>query len=80
MEENIKDSEKSNKQMIEKTGVVTELLPNTTFKVKLEDGNEILAHLSGRMRLHFIRVSQGDQVIVEMSSYDNKKGRITKRV
>ena len=70
---------KSKRQVEEKTGIITELLPNTTFRVKLNDDGEILAHLSGRMRLHFIRVTQGDSVIVEMSPYDNTKGRIIKR-
>lgn len=71
---------KSSKQVIQKEGVVKELLPNATFKVTLDDGTEILAHLSGRMRLNFIRVLQGDKVIVEMSPYDATKGRITKRM
>lgn len=71
---------KSSKQVIQKEGLVTELLPNATFRVTLDDGNEILAHLSGRMRLNFIRVLQGDRVIVEMSPYDGTKGRITKRM
>lgn len=67
-------------QKVEKNGIVKELLPNTTFRVTLETGEEILAHLSGRMRLHFIRVLQGDRVIVEISPYDTTKGRIIKRI
>lgn len=60
-------------------GVVTESLPDATFKVRLSDGHEILAHLSGRMRMHFIRVLIGDKVKVELSPYDKTKGRITYR-
>jgi translation initiation factor IF-1 len=56
-----------------------EILPNTTFKVKLENGHEILAHISGKMRLHYIRILQGDKVSVELSPYDLTKGRITYR-
>ena len=59
-------------------GVVTEALPNTVFKVKLDDGREILAHLSGKMRLNFIRVLVGDRVEVEISP-DESRGRITRR-
>lgn len=71
--------DKLDKKNIEKTGVVIEMLPNATFKVRLEEGDEILAHLSGRMRLNFIRVMQGDKVVVEVSPYDTTKGRITRR-
>lgn len=71
--------DKSSKQVTEEQGTVTELLPNATFKVKLDNGNEILAHLSGRMRLNFIRVLRGDRVVVEISHYDTSKGRIIKR-
>lgn len=60
-------------------GVIMEILPNTTFKVKLENGHEILAHISGKMRLHYIRILQGDKVSVELSPYDLTKGRITYR-
>ncbi len=60
-------------------GVVTETLPNATFKVKLENEHEILAHISGKMRMHFIRILVGDKVSVELSPYDLKKGRITYR-
>lgn len=61
------------------TGFVTEALPNTTFKVKLEDGASILAHLSGKMRLNFIRVLVGDRVEVELST-DKTRGRIIRRL
>jgi len=60
-------------------GVILEILPNTTFKVKLENGHEILAHISGKMRMHYIRILQGDKVSVELSPYDLTKGRITYR-
>ncbi|HEY5533763.1 MAG TPA: translation initiation factor IF-1 [Ignavibacteria bacterium] len=60
-------------------GIITEILPNTTFKVKLENGHEVLAHISGKMRMNFIRILQGDKVTVELSPYDLTKGRITYR-
>ncbi len=60
-------------------GVVVELLPNTMFRVELPNKHRILAHISGKMRLHFIRLMPGDRVIVEMSPYDLSKGRITFR-
>jgi translation initiation factor IF-1 len=58
---------------------VKELLPNTMFRVVLENGHEVLAHISGKMRLHFIRILPGDRVTLEMSPYDLTKGRITYR-
>jgi translation initiation factor IF-1 len=71
---------KDNKDLSEKKeGLVIEALPATNFKVKLDSGEEILAHLSGKMRLHFIRVLPGDKVLVELSPYDKTKGRITRR-
>ena len=60
-------------------GVVKEALPNTMFKVELENGHEIFAHISGKMRQRYIRILPGDQVIVEMSPYDFDKGRIVWR-
>ena len=60
-------------------GTVKELLPNTMFRVDLENGHEVLAHISGKMRLHFIRILPGDRVTLEMSPYDLTKGRITYR-
>jgi translation initiation factor IF-1 len=60
-------------------GKVVELLPNTMFRVELPNGHRILAHISGKMRLHFIRLLPGDKVTVEMSPYDLSKGRITFR-
>ncbi len=65
--------------MTEVNGVVSEALPNTQFRVTLEDGREILAHLAGKMRLYRIRVMPGDKVKLEMSPYDTDKGRITYR-
>jgi translation initiation factor IF-1 len=58
---------------------VTEALPNAMFKVKLENGHQILAHVSGKMRMHFIRILPGDTVTVEMSPYDLNRGRIVLR-
>jgi len=60
-------------------GVITEILPNTSFKVRLENGHEVLAHISGKMRMNYIRILQGDKVTVEFSPYDLTKGRITYR-
>ncbi|MDP2930161.1 MAG: translation initiation factor IF-1 [bacterium] len=66
-------------QRIKKNGVVIEALPSATFKVKLEDESEIIAHLSGRLRINRIRILVGDKVKVEMSPYDNKRGRVIYR-
>jgi len=66
-------------EKIKVRGVVTEALPDTTFRVKLDDGREILAYLAGKMRLHYIRVIPGDRVLVELSSYDQTRGRIIYR-
>jgi translation initiation factor IF-1 len=60
-------------------GTIIETLPNATFKVRLESGHEILAHISGKMRMNFIKILQGDRVTVELSPYDLTKGRITYR-
>jgi len=60
-------------------GVVEEALPSTTFRVKLDDGREVLAHLSGKLRLNFIRILAGDRVVVELSPYDESRGRIVYR-
>jgi len=60
-------------------GTVTESLPNATFRVELENGHKILAHISGKMRMHFIRILPGDKVTLEMSPYDLSKGRIIYR-
>ena len=66
-------------ELIEFSGIVTELLPNATFRVQLENGHMVLAHTSGRMRKNRIRVLAGDKVTVEMTPYDLQKGRITYR-
>lgn len=66
-------------ELIEIRGVVTELLPNAMFRVKLENDHEILGHTAGRMRKNRIRVLAGDEVLVEMTHYDLSKGRITYR-
>jgi len=60
-------------------GTITESLPNATFRVELENGHKILAYISGKMRMHFIKILPGDKVTVEMSPYDLSKGRITYR-
>ena len=65
---------------IEFEGTVAETLPNTMFRVKLENGHEIIAHISGRMRKNYIRILTGDKVKVEMTPYDLTKGRITYRM
>ena len=67
------------KECIKVEGVVKELLPNTQFVVTLENGHEVIAHMSGKMRMHFIRILPGDQVSVELSPYDLTKGRISYR-
>lgn len=64
---------------VEFQGTVLESLPNATFKVRLENGHEVMAHLSGKLRMNFIRVLPGDTVTVEVSPYDLTKGRITWR-
>lgn len=66
----------SKEELLEFPGIVAELLPNATFRVKLENGHEVLAHTSGRMRKNRIRVLAGDKVTVEMTPYDLTKGRI----
>lgn len=69
----------SKKEIIKLEGIVVETLPSTTFKVKLDNGHEILAHISGRMRVNYIRLLPGDRVLLEMSPYDLTKGRIIQR-
>jgi translation initiation factor IF-1 len=65
--------------LVELPGVVSELLPNATFRVKLDSGHEIIAHTAGRMRKNRIRVLAGDKVMVEMTPYDLTRGRVTYR-
>ncbi len=66
-------------EIIEKQGKVIETLPNTMFKVELETGHKIIAHISGKMRKNYIRILTGDEVTVELTPYDLSKGRITYR-
>ncbi len=69
----------SKKDVIEVEGTVTEALPNAMFKVELENGHEVLAHISGKLRMNFIRILPGDKVTLELSPYDLSRGRITWR-
>ena len=69
----------SKEDVIEVSGKIIEALPNATFQVELENGHKILAHVSGKLRMTFIRILPGDKVTVEMSPYDLTKGRITWR-
>lgn len=62
------------------TGMVLEALPGATFRVKLEDERELLAYVSGKMRMHHIKILPGDQVMVELTEYDEKRGRIIRRL
>ncbi|MDI6777816.1 MAG: translation initiation factor IF-1 [Patescibacteria group bacterium] len=68
------------KEIIKLNGIIKETLPSTTFRVELENGHEVLAHISGRMRVNYIRLLPGDRVLVEMSPYDLTKGRIVHRL
>jgi translation initiation factor IF-1 len=67
-------------ELIETEGVIVETLPNAMFRVKLENGHVVLAHVSGKMRMNFIRILPGDKVKLELSPYDLNRGRITFRV
>lgn len=67
------------KEAIEVEGTVTEALPNAVFRVELANGHKVLAHVSGKMRMNFIRVLPGDRVLVELSPYDLTRGRVTFR-
>ncbi len=68
-----------NKEVIELNGTIIETLPGAQFKVELENGHQIIAHVAGKMRKHFIRIVPGDSVTVELTPYDLTKGRITYR-
>ena len=70
---------KEEDQAIEVTGTVTKVLPATMYKVQLENGHEVLAHISGKMRMNYIRILPGDRVKIELSPYDLTRGRITWR-
>ncbi len=67
------------KEIVQAEGIVTETLPGTKFKVKIDNDHELLAHISGKMRMNYIKILPGDKVVVEMSPYDLTKGRIVKR-
>lgn len=69
----------SKEDVLEVEGKILEALPNAMFKVELENGHKILAHISGKLRMHFIKILPGDKVTVEISPYDLSKGRITWR-
>lgn len=69
----------SEKNVIQVEGIVEELLPNTVFRVKLKTGQLVVAHISGRMRMNFIKLLPGDNVLMEISPYDLTKGRIIRR-
>ena len=69
----------SKDDVIQMAGEIVENLPNATFRVKLENGHIVLGHISGKMRMHYIRILPGDRVKIEMSPYDMTKGRITYR-
>ncbi len=68
-----------NKQIQRKNGTVIESLPNTHFRVKIDEGEEIIAHLAGKLRIYRIKILSGDRVVVEVSDYDAKRGRIVYR-
>ena len=65
--------------VIEVEGIITEALPNTQFRVELDNGHNVLAHISGKMRMNYIRILPGDRVKVELSPYDLSRGRVTYR-
>jgi len=67
------------KDAIEVEGTIVEALPNASFRVELSNGHQVLAHISGKMRVHYIRILPGDRVLVELSPYDLTRGRITYR-
>ncbi len=67
------------KETIEVEGIVLEALPNAMFRVELPNGHKVLAHISGKIRVHYIRVLPGDKVLIELSPYDLSRGRITYR-
>jgi len=74
-----RSGKRTTKEVIELEGTVLETLPNTLFKVELENGHVVLAHISGKMRMHYIRIIPGDRVTLEMTPYDLSKARITYR-
>ncbi len=74
-----KEEKKQKKDVIEVEGTITEALPNAMFRVQLESGHSVLAHISGKMRMYYIRILLGDRVTVELSPYDLTRGRIIYR-
>ncbi len=74
-----REEKKAKKDVIEAEGTVTEALPNAMFRVQLDSGHTVLAHISGKMRVYYIRILLGDRVKVELSPYDLTRGRITYR-
>ncbi len=74
-----REEKKAKKDVIEAEGVITEALPNAMFRVQLDSGHSVLAHISGKMRMYYIRILLGDRVTVELSPYDLTRGRITYR-
>ena len=78
-EQSEKDSGMPKEDAIEVEGTIVEPLPNAMFRVELENGHKVLAHISGKMRMHFIKILPGDKVTVELSPYDLTRGRITFR-
>lgn len=73
-------ADKSSKNIIKVEGIVEEALPGAFFRVKIKDGKEVLAHLSGKMRMYYIKILPGDRVLIEMTPYDEKRGRIIRRL
>jgi len=76
----VDNTNKSSKDVIKVNGVVEEALPGASFRVKTADGKEVLAHLSGKMRMNYIKILPGDRVIMEMTPYDDRRGRIVRRM
>lgn len=74
------DVEMAKKERIEVEGKVITVLPNTMFRVELPNGHQVLAHISGKMRKHYIRIVPGDRVLIELSPYDLSRGRVTYRL
>lgn len=70
---------KNKSEVVNVEGIVKETLPNAMFKVEIEGGHEVLGHISGKMRMHYIRILPGDRVLLELSPYDLTRGRITLR-
>jgi len=75
----VEKREMAKEDVVEVQGTIAETLPNAMFRVELENGHRVLAHISGKMRMHFIKILPGDKVTVELSPYDLTRGRITYR-